>query len=143
MATLVTDRFTRVRMRAPAYLCLYCYVIQPWCRYIPTPPDGGYGWVIVLAAFMNHIIVDGLTYTFGVFFMEFVDYFEESKSKTALVGSLLAGCYLSSGQLLFMYATKILYRKYMPYFQLLLFHVCQSSCVILRRSRTVLNISCR
>ena len=66
--------------------------------YIPTPPDGGYGWVIVFASFMNHIIVDGIAFTFGVFFNEFNEYFGESKGKTALVGALLSGCYLLSGE---------------------------------------------
>jgi len=67
-------------------------------RYIPTPPDGGYGWIIVMASFFNHVIVDGIAYTFGVFYVEFLEQFKESKSKTSLVGSLLAGCYLFSGE---------------------------------------------
>ena len=66
-------------------------------RYIPTPPDGGYGWVVVFASFMNHVIVDGIAFTFGVFYVEFLEYFKESKGKTSLVGSLLAGCYLLIG----------------------------------------------
>jgi hypothetical protein len=66
-------------------------------RYIPNPPDGGYGWIIVMASFFNHVIVDGIAYTFGVFYVEFLEQFKESKSKTSLVGSLLAGCYLFSG----------------------------------------------
>ena len=67
-------------------------------NYIPTPPDGGWGWVVVLASFINHIIVDGITFTFGVFYLEFLDFFKESKGKTALVGSLLAGFYLMAGK---------------------------------------------
>jgi len=59
-----------------------------------TPPDGGYGWVIVFAAFMNHIIVDGIAFTFGVFLKDFTDYFEAGSARTALVGSLMSGCYL-------------------------------------------------
>ena len=69
--------------------------------YIPTPPDGGYGWVIVFASFVNHIIVDGIAFTFGVFYLEFLQYFGESKGKTALVGSLLCGCYLMTGKTCF------------------------------------------
>ena len=66
--------------------------------YIPTPPDGGYGWVIVFASFINHVIVDGIAFTFGVFYLEFLDFFGEGKGKTALVGSLLCGCYLMTGE---------------------------------------------
>ena len=64
-------------------------------NYIPTPPDGGYGWVVVMAAFFIHVIVDGVTFTFGVFYVAFLDYFEEGKGKTSLVGSLLGGFYLT------------------------------------------------
>lgn len=70
-----------------------------YCEYhdIPPPPDGGYGWVIVFASFMCNMIVDGIAYTFGVFLGEFVRYFGEGKGKTAWVGSLLSGMYLSAG----------------------------------------------
>lgn len=70
--------------------------------YIPTPPDGGYGWVIVICAFFIHIIVDGIAFTFAIFYNEFLIYFKEGQGKTALVGSLLAGFYLLIGQLLFL-----------------------------------------
>lgn len=66
-------------------------------NYIPTPPDGGYGWVIVFASFMNHVIVDGIAFTFGIFYGDFLDYFNSGKGETALVGSLLSGFYLLTG----------------------------------------------
>lgn len=65
---------------------------------LPPPPDGGYGWVIVFASFMCNMVVDGIAYTFGVFLGEFVNYFGEGKGKTAWVGSLLSGMYLSAGE---------------------------------------------
>ncbi|XP_046387673.1 uncharacterized protein LOC124157184 isoform X2 [Ischnura elegans] len=64
---------------------------------LPPPPDGGYGWVIVFASFLCNMVVDGIAYTFGVFLGEFVTYFGEGKGKTAWVGSLLSGMYLSVG----------------------------------------------
>ena len=67
-------------------------------HYIPTPPDGGWGWVIVLASLVCNIIVDGIGYSFGVFLLEFSDYFQENKSKVSLVGSLLCGVYLFAGE---------------------------------------------
>lgn len=63
-------------------------------NYIPTPPDGGYGWVIVMAAFFIHVIVDGVTFTFGVFYVAFLQTFGATKGRTSLVGSLLGGFYL-------------------------------------------------
>ncbi|XP_066138373.1 monocarboxylate transporter 14 isoform X1 [Euwallacea fornicatus] len=72
-----------------------------YCDYhdLPPPPDGGYGWVVVFASFMCNMIVDGIAYTFGVFLQPMVDYYGESKGKTAWVGSLLSGMYLSAGPL--------------------------------------------
>lgn len=61
-------------------------------------PDGGYGWVIVFASFMCNLIVDGIAYTFGLFFEIFVLHFATSKSKVALCGALLNGCYLGAGK---------------------------------------------
>ncbi|CAB3374926.1 Hypothetical predicted protein [Cloeon dipterum] len=65
--------------------------------YLPAPPDGGYGWVIVFASFMCNLIVDGIAYTFGVFLDDFVTHFQEGKGTIAWAGSLLSGMYLSVG----------------------------------------------
>lgn len=62
-----------------------------------VPPDGGWGWVIVFASFMTNVIVDGIIFSFGIFLMELATAFNETKAKTAWVGSLLAGCYLLIG----------------------------------------------
>ncbi|CAH1141987.1 unnamed protein product [Phyllotreta striolata] len=48
---------------------------------------------------MCNMIVDGIAYTFGIFLTEIVQYYSESKGKTAWVGSLLSGMYLSAGPL--------------------------------------------
>lgn len=53
--------------------------------------------MIVVASLFCNMIVDGLGYSFGVFLLEFADYFQESKSKVSLVGSLLCGVYLFAG----------------------------------------------
>ncbi|XP_075992589.1 monocarboxylate transporter 1 [Anticarsia gemmatalis] len=61
------------------------------------PPDGGWGWMVVFASFMIHIVTDGMTYSFGVFYAEFLTYFNEGKGKTAWIISILVGVTLSSG----------------------------------------------
>ncbi|CAK1550128.1 unnamed protein product [Leptosia nina] len=61
------------------------------------PPDGGWGWMVVFASFMIHIVTDGMTYSFGVFYEEFLTYFNEGKGKTAWIVSILVGVTLSSG----------------------------------------------
>ncbi|XP_047987809.1 monocarboxylate transporter 12-like [Leguminivora glycinivorella] len=65
----------------------------------PPPPDGGWGWVVVFASFMIHIVIDGLTYSFGVLYYEFLVYFQEGESKTAWIVSILCAITLSSGPL--------------------------------------------
>jgi hypothetical protein len=44
-------------------------------------PDGGWGWVVVFAAFMVNCIADGITFSFGIFNVEFLKYFGDSKGK--------------------------------------------------------------
>ncbi|XP_055372462.1 monocarboxylate transporter 3 [Condylostylus longicornis] len=73
------------------------YYYDPEVQDLPPPPDGGYGWVIVLASFVCNMIVDGIAYTFGIFLNDFVNYFNEGKGTVAWVGSLLSGVYLSAG----------------------------------------------
>ena len=65
---------------------------------VALPPDGGWGWTVVVAAFFANLIVDGVTYTFGIIMPELLDHFEAGKGKTALVGSLIPGVYLAVGK---------------------------------------------
>ncbi|KAH9504477.1 hypothetical protein Btru_062878 [Bulinus truncatus] len=60
-------------------------------------PDGGYGWVIVIAGLIISFIVDGVTYTFGIFLGSFEEAFQEPKSVIALASSLQVGVYLMVG----------------------------------------------
>lgn len=57
----------------------------------PIAIDGGWGWVVVLAAFVAYFIADGWSYSFGIFYRDLLDYFHEGKGKTALIGALLYG----------------------------------------------------
>lgn len=61
------------------------------------PPDGGWGWVVVAASFMVNLIADGITFSFGVIYVEFLNYFGGGKSKTAWIGSLFMAMPLLSG----------------------------------------------
>lgn len=63
------------------------------------PPNGGYGWVVVFASFMCNLTVDGICYTFGLFLPHFIEYYHSSEAITALIGSLLSGCYMLMGRI--------------------------------------------
>ncbi|GAB0094066.1 monocarboxylate transporter 12 [Sergentomyia squamirostris] len=64
---------------------------------LPAPPDGGWGWMVAFASFAIHIVTDGMTYSFGMFYVEFLTYFGEDKSYTAWIVSILVGVTLCSG----------------------------------------------
>ena len=61
-------------------------------------PDGGWGWVVVLGSFVIHIVLGGITYSFGVFVEDFVIHFECSKSTIGGLGSLMFGVSWGSGK---------------------------------------------
>ena len=60
-------------------------------------PEGGWGWMVTFGAFVINVIVDGIIYTFGLFFIELYQYYDESKSLTAWIGSVSVGVCLLSG----------------------------------------------
>ncbi|XP_054168273.1 uncharacterized protein LOC128965587 [Oppia nitens] len=66
-------------------------------KRVDIPPDGGWGWVVVFASFMINFISDGVSFSFGIIFLELVDHFGESKSKTSWVGSLFLSIPLITG----------------------------------------------
>lgn len=59
---------------------------------------GGYGWIIILASFLNHVIVDGICFTFAIFLSPLQKHFQSGAGKTNLAGSLLSGGYLLAGK---------------------------------------------
>lgn len=60
-------------------------------------PDGGFGWVVVFASLAVSLIADGISFSFGLLYTEFLIYFGESKSTTAWVGSIFLAVPLLSG----------------------------------------------
>lgn len=65
---------------------------------LPIPPDGGWGWVVVFGSFMIHVIADGVAYSFGIFYIEFLDYFKGGRGETGWIGSLMVGITWGSGK---------------------------------------------
>ncbi|XP_029926865.1 monocarboxylate transporter 9 [Myripristis murdjan] len=53
--------------------------------------DGGWGWVIVVAAFMAQFLAYGAPQSVGVLYPEWLQAFQEGKGMTAWVGSLVSG----------------------------------------------------
>lgn len=61
------------------------------------PPDGGWGWWVVLASFMINFICDGVSFSSGIFFVQLVETLKETKSKTAWVSSVFLAIPLIAG----------------------------------------------
>lgn len=78
---------------------------------MPPAPDGGYGWIIILSAFLTSVISDGLAFSCGVLYSELLAVFEESKSITSWIPSLFLGVPMIAGPLAGALATKYGCRK--------------------------------
>ncbi|XP_027713014.1 monocarboxylate transporter 13 isoform X2 [Vombatus ursinus] len=52
------------------------------------PPDGGWGWIVVLSAFFQSALVFGVLRSFGVFFLEFVEVFKEPAARVSWITSI-------------------------------------------------------
>lgn len=63
-------------------------------------PDGGYGWMVVFASLAIQLIIDGIAFSFGLIYTELLNYFQESKTKTAWIGALFLAVPLMSGPIL-------------------------------------------
>lgn len=64
---------------------------------LPPIPDGGWGWVVVLSAFLVSACADGMAFSFGLLHEEFTRYFQTTQSKTSLIGSLFIATPLLAG----------------------------------------------
>jgi len=45
-------------------------------------------WLVVFAAFFVGFLTDGCTFTYGMFLIEFLDEFEDTRAVTSIIGSL-------------------------------------------------------
>ena len=63
-----------------------------------TKPDHGFAYVILLASFIGHIIIVGICFSLGLFYVEFREVFWESKGSVALVSSLNAAFLFLTGE---------------------------------------------
>lgn len=78
---------------------------------VPPPPDGGWGWFVVLGAFTVSLFCDGFSYCFGVLYSELLLHFGETRSKTSMVGSIFFGVAMMLGPLASALTTRFGCRK--------------------------------
>ncbi|KAI8499002.1 hypothetical protein Bbelb_234550 [Branchiostoma belcheri] len=63
-------------------------------KYVDKPPDGGWGWVVVLSTFLVHVIALGSVKSLGVFYAEFREVFHESAGNTSFISSVFVAIVL-------------------------------------------------
>ncbi|XP_064631465.1 monocarboxylate transporter 13-like [Lineus longissimus] len=54
-----------------------------------TCPDGGWGWVVTASSFYSMFLVYGTVNCYGVIYIEWLDYFGESRTTTSMIGGLV------------------------------------------------------
>jgi len=59
----------------------------------PPPPDGGWGWVVVAASFFCLCVLDGISYTFGMFLAPLMEEMECGRSGVSAAGSFQIAVY--------------------------------------------------
>ena len=52
-----------------------------------SPPDGGWGWVVVAASFFCLCVLDGISYTFGMFLAPLMEDMECGRGGVSAAGS--------------------------------------------------------
>lgn len=60
--------------------------------------DGGWGWVIVVSAFMAQFLAFGSPQSVGVLYPEWLSTYQEGKGMTAWVGSMVSGVALLTSE---------------------------------------------
>lgn len=69
------------------------------CRARSPDVDGGWAWVVLVAAFLQFFITSALYYSFSVFFVELVAAFQQSRGLTGWVYATNSAVFMCSGPL--------------------------------------------
>lgn len=67
-------------------------------EYVIIPPDGGWGWVVVLASFYCQMVLDGIMLSFGMILEEIALHYNTTRSSAAAIGSVMYGMHYLAGK---------------------------------------------
>ena len=62
-----------------------------------TTLDGGWGWVVVISAFIAQMLSDGISYGFGILYVDLMATFQGSSAEISSIGSLSYGSFCFIG----------------------------------------------
>ena len=63
-----------------------------------TTLDGGWGWVVVISAFVAQMLSDGISYGFGILYVDLMATFQGSSAEISSIGSLSYGSFCFIGK---------------------------------------------
>lgn len=66
----------------------------------PQIPDGGWGWVVVVASFFVATVADGLAFSYGLVNERLVIFFGKTEAQTSIIGSLFISVPLIAGPIM-------------------------------------------
>ena len=68
----------------------------------PPVPDGGWGWIVIIASFLIHVMADGAVYSYGVLVPYFLDEFPEAtRANVGGIGSMMVGVTWGCGKIIY------------------------------------------
>ncbi|XP_017128447.2 monocarboxylate transporter 13 isoform X1 [Drosophila elegans] len=79
-------------------------------EYDLVPPDGGWGWLVLLGSCLTNILIPGTIKSFGVLFSEFTEAFNSSPTKASWIPALCYFLYSSLGPVSSILSVKYSYR---------------------------------
>ncbi|CAI9737760.1 peroxidase-like [Octopus vulgaris] len=78
---------------------------------VPIVPDGGYGWIVCIAALLSNCIISGFALSAGVLLVELLKNFNEPVSTISLILSLRTGLNLCVGPFVTILLKRFTHRK--------------------------------
>ncbi|XP_067933079.1 monocarboxylate transporter 2-like [Watersipora subatra] len=70
-----------------------------WEDYTPSPPDGGWSWIILFSCFFNNFLMGSFVHTYGIFILDYQRHYQVNIASVSLVSSLVTGMLLMAGPL--------------------------------------------
>jgi hypothetical protein len=67
-------------------------------NYILVPPDGGWGWLVLLGSTLVNMLIPGTLKSFGVLFVEFTEAFHASETAASWIPAICYFLYCSLGK---------------------------------------------
>lgn len=80
------------------YTCIRLHIIVDGQSYILVPPDGGWGWLVLLGSTLVNMLIPGTLKSFGVLFVEFTEAFHASETAASWIPAICYFLYCSLGK---------------------------------------------